>query len=124
MDPTTGKVNEEKLNQNFRLAIDAYIHRVDNCPCGETSIHLYKGLPSGDYQLKCTKLLVFLKSRKSREELKVEDLELCNFFKSVWAVCNSHMVTGLPRYIHFYALLLLYNVAVNTHVVLKESSLV
>ena len=98
-------LQQEKLKQNFRLATDAYIHHVYNCPCGETSIHLYKGLPSDDCQLKCIKLLV--KSRMSREELKVEDPELCNFFESVWAVRNGHMVTGLPSYVHLYVLLLL-----------------
>lgn len=54
MDPSMGKVNEKKLKENLSLAIDAYIHRVDNCPCGETFIHLYKEPPSDDYQLKRT----------------------------------------------------------------------
>ena len=71
MDPTTGKVNEEKVKQNLSVAIDAYI-RVDNSPCGETSIHLYKGPLSDDFQLKHAKLPAFLKSRKSREERRAE----------------------------------------------------
>jgi len=95
MDP--GKVNDQKVKKNLSLAIDAYIHRVDNCPCGKTSIHLFKGTPDA-YQLKRAKLPAFLKS-KSREELKLEDLELYDYFESVWAVRNSYMVTGLPSYI-------------------------
>ena len=89
MDPTTGKVNEEKLKQNLSLVIDAYI-RVDNCPCGETSIHLYKGPTSDDYQLKRAKLPAFLKSRKSSEKLKIEDPELYN---SLRAFGQSAIVT-------------------------------
>ena len=96
MDPTTGKVNDEKVKENLSLAIDAYIH--DNCPCGETSIHLFKGTPSDAYQLKRAKLPAFLKSKKSREELKLEDPELYDYFESVWTVRNSHMVTGLLSY--------------------------
>ena len=79
MDPTTGKVNDEKVKENLSLAIDAYIH--DNCPCGETSIHLFKGTPSDAYQLKRAKLPAFLKSKKSREELKLEDPELYGYFE-------------------------------------------
>ena len=99
MDATTGKVNDEKLKQNLSLAIDAYIKRVDNSPCGDTLIHLYKGQSSEDYQLKCAKLARFLKSKKSREELKCEDSDVYDYFESIWEVRNSHMVIGLPSYI-------------------------
>ena len=96
MDRTTGKVNKEKLKENLNLAIDAYIHRVDGCPCGDTCIHLYKGPPSDDYQFKRSRLPTFLKSQKGRE-LKLEDPELHDYFEHVWTVCNSHMVTGVPQ---------------------------
>ena len=66
MDPTTGKVNEEKVKQNLSLAIDAYIHRVDNSPCGETFIHLYRGPPSDDFQLKRAKLTAMEKNREAQ----------------------------------------------------------
>ena len=53
MDPTTGKIDEEKLKQNLSLAIDAYIHCVVvKIPSTHTKDH---------YQLKCTKLPAFLK---------------------------------------------------------------
>ena len=45
-----------------------------------------------------------------------------NFFESVWAIRNSHIVTGLPSYI--FMLLVALSLAANTHVVLKENSLV
>ena len=72
MDTMTGKVNEEKLKENPDIAIDAYIHRVDKAPCGDTSIHLYKGPLSEEHQRKRAKLPKFFKSKKSREELKCE----------------------------------------------------
>ena len=97
----TGKVNKKKLKENLSPAIDAYIHRVDKAPCGDTYIHLYKGQPSDDYQFKHAKLTKFLKSKKSCEELKRESPDLYEYFENVWNVRNSHMVTAL--YPHTYS---------------------
>lgn len=35
IDPETGALDSSKLASNMDLAIDAYIERVDGCPCGE-----------------------------------------------------------------------------------------
>ena len=101
MDSTTGKVNKEKLKENISLAIDAYIHRVNKAPYGDTCIHLYKGPLSEEKQLKRAKLTKFLKSKKGREELKCESPDLYEYFESIWTVQNNHIVTGLPIYVFF-----------------------
>lgn len=103
MDATTGKVDNEKLKQNLSLAIDAYIHRVDKSPCGNTCINLYKGPLSEEYQLKRAKLTRYLKSKKGQEEIKSESPDLYEYFEMVWNVRNCHMAPGLPSYI-FYLL--------------------
>ena len=63
-----GKVNEEILTQNLELAIQIYIERVDQSPCGESVIHLFRGADtSSDYQQKRDYLRIFLKgSKKSK----------------------------------------------------------
>ena len=48
------------------MAIDAYISRVDNCPCGDTTIRLYRGAKSS--QNTREKLIVFLKGSKKAKE--------------------------------------------------------
>ena len=42
VNPETGAVDNNKLKENLDIAIDAYISRVDETPCGNT-IQLYKG---------------------------------------------------------------------------------
>jgi len=61
----TGDVNEEKLKENLliSMAIDAYISRIDGCPCGETTIRLYRVAKSTNQEA-CKKLLAFLKKAK------------------------------------------------------------
>lgn len=43
IDPESGAVDDKKLEQNLDLGIDAYICRVNGVPCGDSTIHLYKG---------------------------------------------------------------------------------
>lgn len=59
--------------ENMSPAIDAYISRVDGCPCGESTIHLYHVADSTEQQQVQEKLLVFLKGFKVNREA------LCNF---------------------------------------------
>ena len=42
-NPETGAVDMERVKVNLDLATDVYISRVNECPCGETVIHLYRG---------------------------------------------------------------------------------
>ena len=57
----TGRVNEETLKQNLELAIEIYIKRVDQSPCGESDIHLFKGASAPEYHKIRDHLKVFLK---------------------------------------------------------------
>ena len=71
------------------LAIDAYISRVNGCPCGTTQIHLYQGPDTKEKQRDREKLLVFLKgSKKNKEALKRKRNEpsLYSHFDTVWRV--------------------------------------
>ena len=49
-DEQTGKVDESKWKRNMELAIQAYINRVNHCPCGDTVIHLFQGANSEELQ--------------------------------------------------------------------------
>lgn len=59
VDQQTGTTNEAKLRENLHLAIQAYISRVDGCPCGDTTIKLYKGSESEEHQQSVTNLTSF-----------------------------------------------------------------
>ena len=48
----SGQVDKEKYRHNMELATDVYINRVNNCPCGDTVIHMYRGADSSDEQEK------------------------------------------------------------------------
>jgi len=105
LDPQSGMISEHKLKQNLSVAIDAYISRVNGCPCGDTTIHLYRGAESGNSQAKREKLLVFLKgSKREKEGLKHNNPELFKEFQEVWNVRNNHLVTGLPSQYVFFLL--------------------
>ncbi len=66
----TRAVDQCKLKQDMRLAIEAYTKQVDGCPCGELQIRLYCGAESSEKQEVREKLLNFLKgSDVSKESL-------------------------------------------------------
>ena len=93
----SGSINREKLHENLQLAINAYISRCDGCPCGRTTIHLFKGNESPDFHEIREDLLVFLKgSKKNKEALKQRSPNLYTEFQKVWYVRTRHMVKGLP----------------------------
>lgn len=101
-NPNTGAIDKEKLKENMSLAVDAYISRVNGCPCGDTEIQLYRGPDSSEQQVVREKLLVFLKgSNKNKEALRRQDPTLYAHFQLIWTVRKNHMVTGLPSYIFF-----------------------
>ena len=87
----------------MNLAIEAYINRIDGCPCGDTTIQLYRGADSSDEQATRSKLLVFPKGSKKRLDLQAKDPHVYAHFCDVWNVRNEHMVRGLPtHYIYFF----------------------
>ena len=57
-------VNTEMLKRNLDLAIQTYIKYVDNSPCGNGTIQLYKGVNSEAFQVYREHLRVFLKGSK------------------------------------------------------------
>ena len=70
-DPESGELNEERLRKNHDLAINAYISQVNNSPCGNTTIKLYKGADSKELQEMRSNLNIFLKgSVKKKHKLK------------------------------------------------------
>ena len=102
MDPNTGAVDNSKLQENMSLAIDAYIHRVNGCPCGDSVIHLYRGADSTEQQEVREKLLVFLKgSNYSKSALRDQEPTLYAHFQLIWKIRDNHMVPDLPSYVFF-----------------------
>ena len=102
IDPETGAINHAKLAKNMDLAVNAYISRVNNSPCGNTIIKLYHGADSKEQQEVRKKLLVFLKGSNARKkQLQSQDPELYDRFCLLWKIRNSHMIKGLPSYVFF-----------------------
>lgn len=98
MNPDTGQIDEQKLKTNMNLAIDAYISRVSGCPCGNTTIQLYRGADSSQDQVTRSKLLFLKGSKKQKLKMQQENPEL---YSSVWEVRNSHMIHGFPPHYMF-----------------------
>ena len=85
------------LAANLNKAADIYIERVNQCPCGDTKIHLMKGASSVEYQEKRRKLQIFLKgSNIKKEELRRDELDLFDYFSRVWSVCCNHVCQKVP----------------------------
>ena len=98
-DPETGALNESVLKENLSLGISAYINRVSGCPCGETTIQLYRGADATTSE----KILTFKGTRAAKEKLKQDDPEMYANFQFVWDIRQRHMINELPspQYIFF-----------------------
>ena len=94
----TGEIDLTKLEQNMNMAIDAYIQRVDGCPCGDTQIRLFKGQTmTPELQLERDQLLVYLKGAKvQKSRCRERYPSMFELFDEVWRVRKHHMITGLP----------------------------
>lgn len=102
-DPETGKLDQERLKANMDLATEIYISRCDNAPCGETTIHLFKGADSTAEQELCSSVVTFLKGSKSqRQLLKQNNPGVYERIEKVWQIREKHMVQGLPAQYLFY----------------------
>ena len=105
LNPDTGCIDQQKLKENnyLDLAITAYISRVDGCPCGKTTIRLFRDSDSRTYQVIQKNLDILLKgSKKQKKVLEQAQPELYAKFQEVWSVRSEHMVVDLPSsYIFF-----------------------
>ena len=78
---------------------------MDNSPCGNTVIHLYKGADSTDHQLYRDNLKIFLKgSKQKKERLQRENPSMFEHFRAVWEVRSNHLVQGYPQQYIYYLL--------------------
>ncbi len=99
----SGVINQVKLKQTLEAATDVYINRCDQCPCGDTVIHLYKGADSSILQDLRALLHIFLKgSQEKKRQLSVKNPQAWSFFNSVWTVRENHCVPGLPETYLFF----------------------
>ena len=105
MDPETGTVNEEVLKESLNLAISAYINWVNGCPCGDTTIQLYRGADtsSSEHLQARFHLLTFLKgSRAAKEKLQRENPVMYTDFQLVWDIRRRHMVQNYLLSMSFF----------------------
>lgn len=94
------KLDKKKYKENMDLV---YVNRVDGCPCGETTIHLFKGADSTAEQETRKYILIYLKGTKSqREALKKEKPSLYAYCEQVWQIRRSHMIPDLPPQYAFF----------------------
>ena len=100
------QVNEEILKQSLELAIEIYIKHVDQSPCGETDICLFRGADaSADYHKTRDYLKIFLKgSKKNKENLKREHPQIYQEICDVWDLRQRHLMTGYPSQYIYYLL--------------------
>ena len=101
-NPDTGKVDDSLLHKNMELATSVYIDRVNNSPCGNTVIHLYRGADSSSEQKQRECLTVFLKeSKASRDKLEEKEPHLVEYFKIIWDIKKRHEIPSLPQHYLF-----------------------
>ena len=86
--PDTGKVDMNLLKSNMDSVTDIYISRVNQAPCGDSVIHLFKGADSSWNQKIQDYLSIFLKGTKKRKA------ELMIILKS------TNMSTMSAQYMH------------------------
>lgn len=97
VNSSIGSIDNSILSANLDQAADIYIERVNQCPCGDTRIHLIKGAASMEYQEKRRKLQIFLKgSNLRKEELSRDEPDLFDYFSRVWSVRCNHIRQGVP----------------------------
>ena len=83
-NPDTGKVDDSLLRENMEVATSVYIDRVNNSPCGNTVIHLYRGADSSSEQKERASLTVFLKgSKANKEKLEEKEPRLFEYFNGI-----------------------------------------
>ena len=110
MDTKSGKVDKTKYALNMKLATEVYINRVNQCPCGDSVIHLYPGADSSKQQQMRKFLLQFLKgSKKEKTNLMNKEPAYYEYFEKVWNLRKRHMVKGLPPQYAFFLLCCLSN---------------
>ena len=61
------KLEKIAYTRNMDLATEEYLNRVDQCPCGDSAIHLIKGSDSSLLQERRKQLLVYLKGSKKNK---------------------------------------------------------
>ena len=78
---------------------------MNGCPCGDTTIQLYRGADtsSSEHLQARSHLLTFLKgSRAAKEKLQRENPVMYTDFQLVWDIRRRHMVQELPaQYVFF-----------------------
>ena len=96
----TGKIDSDKYELNMQLATQAYVSRVDGCPCGEGTIRLFQGARSPQNQELRSKLLRFLKGSKTAQAaLKDEDPQAYSYISKVWSIRTNHLVKSPTQYV-------------------------
>ena len=102
-----GAVNQDRLKENLDLATNVYINRCDGCSCGDTVIHLFRGVDSSKLQELRALLQIFLKgSQQKKKQLHDDYPEAYFFLNTVWSVRNQHIVSDLPEMYIFLSVLL------------------
>lgn len=101
--PETGKVDPERLTRNMDLATEVYMNHCNGAPCGDTTIQLFKGADSTEYQQLREDVLIYLKGTKpQKSQLQQEKQEQWSIIKEVWDLRNRHLVPNLPlQYVFF-----------------------
>ena len=92
-----GKVDNEKLSKNLNDAIDAYVSRVNGCPCGDTQIHLFKGPDSKENQKLRDFFKIYAKGNEEEKmDLKNNHPDEHRLIEDIWNLRQRHLVKDVP----------------------------
>ena len=98
---SSGGIDNSLLEKNLDTAANIYIDKCNGAPFQESRIILYKGNKdelARKYQERRPHLETFLKgSQVRKQELRVENPTLYDYFEEIWNIQERHMVKGLPK---------------------------
>ena len=96
----TGRVSQERLEENMEAALQVYLGRVNDIPFGSSVIKLYRDATdkrATELKEQRQNLLVYLRGSKSaKAALKKKEPNQYHYFEQVWNLRNQHIVPNLP----------------------------
>lgn len=96
-DPSTGKIDNQRLKTNMEQATRIYIDRVNHAPFGSAKIHLFPGAEfNNDQALREVALKYLRGNQKQRKELHMEFPNEVKIICRIWNIRSKHCVRSLP----------------------------
>lgn len=96
----TGRVSQERLEENMEAALELYLGRINDIPFGSSVIKMYRGATdkrATELKEQRQNLLIYLRGSKStKAELKKKEPNQYHYFELVWNLRKRYIVPNLP----------------------------